>query len=107
MGTDGGSVRRILRAAVVAGALSGAPSTVHALATGRDVLASSRAAGTPFGVLSILTGGQLSGDTIFALGIMPYVSAALIVQAFALTWEIRNRNASRRRDVCLARAFRS
>jgi preprotein translocase subunit SecY len=62
-------------------------------------LLASRAAGTPFGVLSILTGGQLSGVTIFALGIMPYVSAALIVQACALIWGVRNRNARWRRDV--------
>jgi preprotein translocase subunit SecY len=62
-------------------------------------LLASRAAGTPFGLLSILTGGQLSGVTIFALGIMPYVSAALIVQAFALIWRFLNRNARRRRDV--------
>ena len=62
-------------------------------------LLASRAAGTPFGRFSILTGGQLSGVTIFALGIMPYVSAALIVQAFALIWRFLNRNARRRRDV--------
>ena len=62
-------------------------------------LLASRAAGTPFGLFSILTGGQLSGVTIFALGIMPYVSAALIVQAFALIWRFLNRNARRRRDV--------
>lgn len=37
---------RVLRAAVVAGVLSGAPSTLHALATGGDVLAATRAAGT-------------------------------------------------------------
>jgi preprotein translocase subunit SecY len=62
-------------------------------------LLASRAAGTPFGLFSILTGGQLSGVTIFALGIMPYVSAALIVQAFALIWRFLTRNARRRRDV--------
>jgi preprotein translocase subunit SecY len=58
-----------------------------------------RAAGTPFGPLSILTGGQPLGVTIFALSIMPYVSAALIVQAFALIWRFLNRNARRRLDV--------
>jgi preprotein translocase subunit SecY len=62
-------------------------------------LLASRAAGAPFGPLSILTGGQLLGVTIFALGIMPYVSAALVVQAFALIWRFLNRNATRRRDV--------
>ena len=39
-------VRRLVRAALVAGVLSGAPSTVHALVTGGDVLAATRAAGT-------------------------------------------------------------
>ncbi|HEX6345292.1 hypothetical protein [Umezawaea sp.] len=37
---------RAPRAAVVAGVLSGVPSTLHALATGGDVLAATRAAGT-------------------------------------------------------------
>jgi preprotein translocase subunit SecY len=59
-------------------------------------LLASRAAGTPS---DILTGGQLFGFTIFALGIMPYVSAALMVQAFALIWRFLNRNARKRRDV--------
>jgi len=38
--------RRIVRAAVVAGTLSGLPSTLHAWVTGGDVLAATRAAGT-------------------------------------------------------------
>jgi preprotein translocase subunit SecY len=58
-----------------------------------------RAVGTPFGVFSVLAGPQLLGVTIFALGIMPYVGAALIVQAFALIWAFGNRNARRRRAV--------
>ena len=62
-------------------------------------LLASRAAGTPFGALGILTGGQLSGVTIFALGIMPYISAALIVQACALIWRYWNRNATNRREI--------
>jgi hypothetical protein len=37
---------RLLLAGATAAALSGLPSTVHALATGADVLASTRAAGT-------------------------------------------------------------
>jgi preprotein translocase subunit SecY len=63
-------------------------------------LLASRAAGRPFGPLSLLTGGQLLlGVTIFGLGIMPYVSAALLVQAFALIWQFLNRNERRRRDI--------
>jgi hypothetical protein len=38
--------RSVVRAAALAGALSGAPSTLHALARRRDPLAASRAAGT-------------------------------------------------------------
>jgi hypothetical protein len=38
-----------VRATVVAGTLSGVPSTVHAVAAGRSVLASTRAAGTILG----------------------------------------------------------
>ncbi|PRY31619.1 hypothetical protein [Umezawaea tangerina] len=45
-------MRRGPRAAAVAGVLSGAPSTLHALATGGDVLAATRAAGT------LLPGGR-------------------------------------------------
>jgi preprotein translocase subunit SecY len=84
---------------IVALFLIGSRFSVPGAHADRLTLLATRAAGTPFGVLSILTGGQLAGVTIFALGIMPYVSAALIVQAFALIWEIRNRNASRRREV--------
>ncbi len=40
------SARQVVRAAVVASVLSGAPSTLHALVSGGDVLASTRAAGT-------------------------------------------------------------
>ncbi|HWO63264.1 MAG TPA: hypothetical protein VNO31_24840 [Umezawaea sp.] len=45
---------RVPWTAVVAGVLSGAPSTLHALATGGDVLAATRAAGT------LLPGGHAS-----------------------------------------------
>jgi hypothetical protein len=37
--------RRVLRAAALAGTLGGAPSSIHAVVTGRDLLASTRAAG--------------------------------------------------------------
>ena len=40
------SAHQVARAAVVAGVLSGVPSTLHALVTGGDVLAATRAAGT-------------------------------------------------------------
>jgi hypothetical protein len=50
------AARRIIEAALLAGSLSGAPSTVHAVATGRDVLASTRAAGTLLGRPTIARG---------------------------------------------------
>jgi hypothetical protein len=71
---------------IVAVFLIGSRFSVQGAHADTLTLLASRAAGKPFGLLSILTGGQLLGVTIFALGIMPYVSAALVVQAFALTW---------------------
>ncbi len=47
---------RIARAALLAGALSGLPSTVHALVTSRRVLTSVRAAGTLLGRPTIVRG---------------------------------------------------
>ncbi|MCR6488014.1 hypothetical protein M8542_34835 [Amycolatopsis sp. OK19-0408] len=42
----GGEARRAVRAGAIAAVVSGIPSTVHALCTGRDILAATRAAGT-------------------------------------------------------------
>ena len=42
----GGGTRRMLRAAALAGLFGGVPSTCYALATGGDLLESTRAAGT-------------------------------------------------------------
>jgi preprotein translocase subunit SecY len=39
------------------------------------------------GILSMFTGGALSRMGIFALGIMPYISASIIVQLLAAMWE--------------------
>lgn len=39
------------------------------------------------GVLSMFTGGALSRMGIFALGIMPYISASIIVQLLGAMWE--------------------
>ena len=47
-------------------------------------------------LLPSVPGWQLSGITIFALGIAPYVSASLIVQLAAFFWNLLNRNATRR-----------
>ncbi len=39
-------------------------------------------AGTLFGLYDLFVGGSLSRATVFALGIMPYISAAIILQLF-------------------------
>jgi preprotein translocase subunit SecY len=39
------------------------------------------------GILAMFTGGALSRMGIFALGIMPYISASIIVQLLASMWE--------------------
>ena len=57
------------------------------------------AVGTPVGLFSVMFGGQLTGVTIFALGIAPYISAAFIVQATALAWRFLTRNAEKPRVV--------
>ncbi|EET47431.1 preprotein translocase subunit SecY [Thalassobium sp. R2A62] len=39
------------------------------------------------GILSMFTGGALSRMGIFALGIMPYISASIIIQLLSAMWE--------------------
>lgn len=39
------------------------------------------------GILSMFTGGALSRMGVFALGIMPYISASIIIQLLASMWE--------------------
>src|SRR5215213_7149922 len=46
----------LVRAVVVAAAFSGVPSTLHAIATGRPLLASTRAAGTVLGRATVPRG---------------------------------------------------
>lgn len=58
-----------------------------------------QAVGKPFQLFNIVVGGQLTGLTIFALGINPYISAAFIVQAVALTWRFLKRHSGSPRPV--------
>ena len=44
------------------------------------------AAGTMFGLYDMFSGGNLSQVTIFALGIMPYISASIILQLLTVVW---------------------
>ncbi|HXG87907.1 MAG TPA: preprotein translocase subunit SecY [Vicinamibacterales bacterium] len=39
-----------------------------------------------FGLYDMFTGGQLSQVTIFALGVMPYISASIILQLLTVVW---------------------
>ena len=39
-----------------------------------------------FGLVDVFTGGNFSQLTIFALGIMPYISASIILQLLAVVW---------------------
>src|ERR1700681_4837387 len=43
-------------------------------------------AGTMFGLYDMFSGGNMSRVTIFALGIMPYISASIILQLLTVVW---------------------
>ena len=45
-----------------------------------------QAANTMFGLYDMFSGGNLSKVTIFALGIMPYISASIILQLLTVVW---------------------
>jgi preprotein translocase subunit SecY len=42
--------------------------------------------GNMFGMVNLFSGGNLSNATIFALGIMPYISASIILQLLTVVW---------------------
>src|SRR5713226_6795863 len=42
--------------------------------------------GNMLGLYDMFTGGNLSKVTIFALGIMPYISASIILQLLTVVW---------------------
>jgi hypothetical protein len=73
------TARSFVRAVVVAGVFSGVPSTVHALATGGDVLAATRAAGTLLPGRrerpGVVAGGVAHGvTTVWWVGVLAVVS---------------------------------
>jgi preprotein translocase subunit SecY len=43
-------------------------------------------AGTVFGFLDLFSGGNFRRLTIFALGIMPYITASIILQLLTVVW---------------------
>jgi hypothetical protein len=70
-------VNRVARGALVAGALSGAPSTVHALLTGGSVLDAPRAAGVLLGKRSLARGlvAHAAISTGWAIVLVPLLPA--------------------------------
>ena len=42
--------------------------------------------GSMFGLYDMFTGGSLSRATIFALGVMPYISSSIILQLLTVVW---------------------
>ncbi len=49
-------------------------------------LLADQAKNTMFGLYDLFSGGNLSRVTIFALGIMPYISASIILQLLTVVW---------------------
>ena len=47
---------------------------------------SEQAQNTLFGMYNMFTGGSLSRVTIFALGVMPYISSSIILQLLTVVW---------------------
>ena len=43
-------------------------------------------AGSLFGFIDMFSGGNMSKMTIFAIGIMPYISASIILQLLQVVW---------------------
>ena len=43
-------------------------------------------AGTVFGFMDMMSGGNFRKLTIFALGIMPYITASIILQLLTVVW---------------------
>ncbi|MBI4161151.1 MAG: preprotein translocase subunit SecY, partial [Acidobacteria bacterium] len=62
----------------------------HIPTPGVDTLALERffrsQAGTILGLIDMFSGGNLGRLTIFALGIMPYISASIILQLLTVVW---------------------
>ena len=49
-------------------------------------LLAEQARNTMFGLYDLFSGGNLSRVTIFALGVMPYISASIILQLLTVVW---------------------
>jgi preprotein translocase subunit SecY len=93
----GRSKAAALSLGVVAVYMIGSYVSIPGADAGMLALLERQAVGRPFQLFSVAFGGQLTGATIFALGIGPYVTAAFIVQAGALVWRFLKRHSERPR----------
>ena len=50
-----------------------------------------QAQNTLFGLYDMFTGGSLARITIFALGVMPYISSSIILQLLTVVWRYLDR----------------
>src|SRR5258706_16206546 len=50
-----------------------------------------------FGLVDMFSGGNLSRVTVFALGIMPYISASIILQLLTVVWPYLEKRSEERR----------
>ena len=51
-----------------------------------DYMQNSGMEGTLFGMLDMFTGGAFKNLSLFALGVMPYITASIILQLLAVVW---------------------
>src|SRR5215211_4469678 len=51
-----------------------------------ELMAQQASGSSMFGLYNMFTGGNLLNATIFALGVMPYISASIILQLLTVVW---------------------
>src|SRR3569623_1709173 len=65
---------------------SGAHIPTPGVNEGALAIMADQARNTMLGLYDMFTGGQLSKVTIFALGVMPYISSSIILQLLTVVW---------------------
>ena len=60
--------------------------------------------GNWFGLVDMFSGGNLAKVTIFALGIMPYISASIILQLLTVVWPLPREALARKASSGAARS---
>ena len=64
----------------------GAHITIPGVNRAAIELMAQQISGSMFGLYNMFTGGNLLNATIFALGVMPYISASIILQLLTVVW---------------------